>query len=77
MNSVHSGRSNTNYLNSNNSKKIGSRGGDSLFVASNHPNQEEWVEVIRCELTEHIEILFRKKMQEFIEFIEEYVNVED
>ena len=38
---------------------------------------QEWEELLRAELREHIESLFRKKMQEFIEFIEEVVNVED
>lgn len=37
----------------------------------------EWVEILREEFTVHIDGLFRKKMQEFIDFIEEYLNVED
>ena len=37
----------------------------------------EWVDILRNEFTDYINELFRKKMQEFIDFIEEYVNVED
>ena len=38
---------------------------------------EDWVEILRNEFKDHINVLFRKKMQEFIEFIEEVVDVED
>mgnify|MGYP006975444287 CR=1 FL=1 len=37
----------------------------------------EWVEELRNEFTDYINELFRKKMQEFIEFIEETVDVDD
>ena len=38
---------------------------------------EEWVEILRNEFTIQIDGLFREKMKEFIEFIEEYISVED
>ena len=38
---------------------------------------EEWVAELRTDFTDYIDALFRKKMQEFIEFIEETVDVDD
>lgn len=38
---------------------------------------EDWVDELRKEFSNQINELFRKKMQEFIEFIEETVNVDD
>ena len=38
---------------------------------------EEWVQLLEEKFTDYINELFRKKMQEFIDFIEEAVDVED
>jgi len=37
----------------------------------------EWVDILREEFTSHIDGLFSRRMQEFIDFIEEYINLED
>ena len=44
---------------------------------SNQRPCEEWVEILKAQFTDQIDMLFRKKMQEFIDFIEEYVEVKD
>ena len=38
---------------------------------------EEWVDILRAQFSDQIDLLFRQKMQEFVDFIEEYVNVDD
>ena len=38
---------------------------------------EEWVATLREEFTIKIDLLFRDKMKEFTDFIEEVVEVED
>ena len=37
----------------------------------------EWVETLREEFTLYIDGLFRAKMKEFIDFVEDYIEVED
>ena len=58
---------------------IGSRGTRDCPKCHGNSYQlcEDFVDQIRKEFTDHIELLFRKKMQEFVDFIEEVIDVED
>lgn len=37
----------------------------------------EWVEILEERFKDHIDLLFKKKMQEFMDFIEESLDVAD